>query len=138
MSGYHPIADGLPRVANRRAMLDPVEPKLFFPVFDTAFEAMDECGGLAAFRQLGRHVLIALDGTEYFRSNDIRCSNCSTRARSGGKTEYFHTFLSATMVAPGHNRVVSLPPEFISPQGSLQWQNVQRKRQRRSRQLNAN
>jgi hypothetical protein len=70
---------GIPGGNHSRVMLDPVEPKLF-PVFETAFEAMDECGGLDAFRQLGGHVLIALDGTEYFRSNDIRCGNCSRRA----------------------------------------------------------
>ena len=92
---------------------------------------MDECGGLDAFRQLGGHVLIALDGTEYFRSNDIRCGNCSRRARSGGKTEYFHTFLSATMVAPGHNRVVSLPPEFISPQDGSEKQDCESRAARR-------
>ena len=122
---------GIPCDNHIRAMLDPVEPKLFFPVFDTAFEAMDECGGLEAFRQLGGHVLIALDGTEYFRSNDIRCGNCSRRARSGGKTEYFHTFLSATMVAPGHNRVVSLPPEFISPQDGSEKQDCESRAARR-------
>jgi len=122
---------GIPCDNHIRAMLDPVEPKLFFPVFDTAFEAMDECGGLDAFRQLGGHVLIALDGTEYFRSNDIRCGNCSRRARSGGKTEYFHTFLSATMVAPGHNRVVSLPPEFISPQDGSEKQDCESRAARR-------
>jgi hypothetical protein len=44
---------GIPCDNHIRAMLDPVEPKLFFPVFNTAFEAMDECGGLDAFRQLG-------------------------------------------------------------------------------------
>lgn len=122
---------GIPCDNHIRAMLDPVEPKLFFPVFDTAFEAMDECGGLDAFRQLGGHVLIALDGTEYFRSNDIRCGNCSRRARSRGKTEYFHTFLSATMVAPGHNRVVSLPPEFISPQDGSEKQDCESRAARR-------
>jgi len=122
---------GIPCDNHIRAMLDPVEPKLFFPVFDTAFEAMDECGGLDAFRQLGGHLLIALDGTEYFRSNDIHCGNCSTRARSGGKTEYFHTYLSATMVAPGHNRVVSLPPEFISPQDGSEKQDCESRAARR-------
>jgi hypothetical protein len=88
---------GIPCDNHIRAMLDPVEPKLFFPVFNTAFEAMDECGGLDAFRQLGGHVLIALDGTEYFRSNDIHCGNCSTRARSGGPnifTRFFRPPLS--------------------------------------------
>ena len=71
---------------------------------------------LAAFRRLDGHVLIALDGTEYFKSYKVHCSHCSHRLRKNEKTEYFHTFLGATLVAPGHQRVVPLPPEFITPQ----------------------
>ena len=39
----------------------------------------------------------------------------STRKRGKDKTEYFHALLAATLVAPGHNRVVPLEPEFIVP-----------------------
>src|SRR6516164_1647755 len=64
----------------------------------------------------GDHVLIALDGTEYHRSTKLHCACCSTRERSGGTTEYFHTLVAATLVAPGHSRVVPLEPEFVVPQ----------------------
>jgi len=77
-----------------RAMLDPVDPKSFFPVFHTAFKALEEGGGLKDFRRLNGHVLIAFDGTEYFRSDVISCCNCSRRERKGGKAEYFHCFRS--------------------------------------------
>jgi hypothetical protein len=33
--------------------------------------------------------------------------------------------LSATIVAPGHNRVVSLPPEFIAPQDGSEKQDCE-------------
>ena len=50
-----------------RDMLDPAELALLDPVFAETLAAL-ECtaGGLASFRRLGNHVLIALDGTEYF------------------------------------------------------------------------
>ena len=51
-----------------RAMLDPVDPALFFPVFTDVMGARERSGGLAEFRRLQGRVLIALDGTEYFRS----------------------------------------------------------------------
>jgi len=73
----------------------------------------DRSGGLAAFRRLGSHVVIALDGTEYHRSTRIHCPNCSRRTRKGQPTEHFHTLLCATIVAPGHAQVVPLEPEFI-------------------------
>jgi hypothetical protein len=122
---------GIPCDNHIRALLDPVDPKQFFPVFDAALDAMEQPGRLAAFRRLNGRVLIAFDGTEYFRSNEIHCPNCSRRARSGGKTEYFHTLLSATVVAPGHNRVVSLPPEFVAPQDGSEKQDCESRAARR-------
>ena len=114
-----------------RAMLDPVAPARFNPLFDDALAALERSDGLKAFRRLGRHVLIALDGTEYFRSAKLHCQHCSTRARAGGKTEYFHSLLAATLVAPGHNRVVPLAPEFIVPQDGHDKQDCESRAVRR-------
>jgi hypothetical protein len=61
-------------------------------------------------------VLIALDGTKYHVSSKVHCQQCSTRKRGKDKTEHFHALVSATLVAPEHNRVVPLEPEFIVPQ----------------------
>jgi hypothetical protein len=47
-------------------------------------------GGLQAFRRLGGHVLIALDGTESFTFRKLHCPQCSQRRRSDGGLEYFH------------------------------------------------
>lgn len=99
-----------------RDMLDGVPPESFYPLFGAALDALDRGGGLAAFRRLGEHVLIAFDGTEYFRSAKLNCPCCSTRKRGSGKIEYFHAVVAATLVAPGHNWVVPLQPEFIVPQ----------------------
>jgi hypothetical protein len=108
--------NGIPTDNHVRAMLDPVSPDTFHPVFGTMLEEIDLADRLAPFRRLGGHTLIALDGTEYLTSSKIHCSNCSQRRRSNGGTEYFHTMLSATLVAPGHREVVPLAPEFIAPQ----------------------
>ncbi len=116
-----------------RDMLDPVSPALLHPVFADVLTALDRSGGLAAFRRRGRHVLIAFDGTEYFCSKEISCEHCSTRERGKdknktkgtGKTEYFHTALCATIVAPGHNHVVPLQPEFIRPQDGAEKQDCE-------------
>jgi hypothetical protein len=114
-----------------RAMLDPVPATAFEPLFDTALDGLERAGGLDAFRRLGGHVLIALDGTEYFRSARLRCRNCSTRARAGGKTEHFHCLLAATLVAPDHRRVVPLAPEFIVPQDGRDKQDCESRAARR-------
>jgi hypothetical protein len=97
------------------ALLDPAPPALLDPVFADVMTQLEQSGGLQAFRRLGDHVLIALDGSEYFCSGKIACPQCSTRRRSNGHVECFHRMLAATLVAPGHNHVVPLEPEFIVP-----------------------
>ncbi len=99
-----------------RLLLDSVPPQQLFPMFSDMLAALVAGGGLAPFQRLGGHVLIALDGTEYFHSQKLSFPNCSSRARANGNTEHFHQMVSAAMVAPGHDRALPLEPEFITPQ----------------------
>jgi hypothetical protein len=106
----------IPTDPHIRNMLDGILPNHFDSMFATTVKMMDENSSLMPFRRLGDHVLIALDGTEYFQSYDIHCHNCSHRKRKNEKTQYFHTFLGATIVAPRQKHAIPLPPEFIVPQ----------------------
>jgi hypothetical protein len=121
----------IPGDSQIRAKLDPVEPSQFHPMFDDVLNELKRSGGSEAFRRLGNHVLIALDGTQYHSSYNVRCDNCSTRRHSDGKTEYHHGLLAATLVAPGHNRVVPLIPEFIVPQDGHDKQDCESRAVRR-------
>jgi len=114
-----------------RAMLDGVPSDHFDGLFAGIVHSMDERGGLEAMRRLGGRVLIALDGSEHFCSRKVSCPQCSTRQRSDGQTEYFHTFLGATMVAPGHKTVLPLPPEFIRPQDGAAKQDCENRAAKR-------
>jgi hypothetical protein len=109
-----------------RDMLDPASPALLHPVFGEAVDQLGRIdGGLDVFRRLGGRVLIALDGTEYHCSRTIHCPHCSTRLRGKGETEYFHAMLAATLVAPGHDKVIPLEPEFIVPQDGAEKQDCE-------------
>jgi len=99
-----------------RAMLDGTPTDHFDSVFATIVRDLDERGGLRSLRSLDGRALIALDGSEHFCSRKVSCPHCSSRKRADGETEYFHTFLGATLVAPGHKTVLPLPPEFVRPQ----------------------
>src|SRR3954467_6399725 len=123
--------DKIPSDNHIRALLDPVSPDHFHPVFAEVVAELEGSGGLEAFRQLGGHVLIALDGTEYHVSNKVHCQQCSTRKRGKDKTEHFHAMLSATIVAPDHTRVVPLEPEFIVPQDGHEKQDCESRAVRR-------
>ena len=78
-------------------MLDGAPIDRFDSVFATIVRDLEERGGLRLLRSPDGLTLIALDGSEHF-----------------------HTFLGATRVAPGHETVVPLPPEFV-----LVWHGVQ-------------
>jgi hypothetical protein len=106
-----------------RLMLDGASPAAFDALFGQAIAA---AGPMEPFQCLGGRRLIALDGTEYFRSRKIHCEQCLTRKRSDGGTEYCHSFLGATLVAPGHTQVMPLPPEFIVSQDGAEKQDCER------------
>jgi hypothetical protein len=103
----------IPSENHIRSLLDAVAPERLQPCFDQVLAQMQQQGGLSHFHRLDGRVLIALDGTEYFCSEKRSCPHCLTRKRSNGKTESYHALLAATVVAPGHNRTLSLMPEFI-------------------------
>lgn len=109
-----------------RTMLDGAEPTAFDGLFYDALATLAAGDALERFLRVDGRPLIALDGTEYFASRKIHCACCSTRRRSDGGTEYFHSFLGASVVAPGHQQVLPLPPEFIIPQDGAQKQDCER------------
>ena len=106
-----------------RLMLDGAPTAAFDSLFMKAIETPEV---LAPFKRLGGRVLIALDGTEHHCSRKVHCARCSTRKRADGGTEYFHSFLGASIVAPGHQHVLPLPPEFIVPQDGAEKQDCER------------
>jgi hypothetical protein len=115
-----------------RDMLDPASPALLHPAFAAIVEQLRRInGGLDVFRRLGGRVLIALDGTEYHGSRKIHCAHCSTRVRGQGGIEYHHSMLAATLVAPGHDKVVPLEPAFIVPQDGAEKQDCENRAAKR-------
>ncbi len=107
-------------------MLDPVHPWHLQGCLDAAVAALRDHGGLKGFQRLGERTLIALDGTEYFWSHKLGCPHCQTRKRANGKTEYYHSMLAATVVAPGHAMVLPLMPEFIVKPDGAEKQDCER------------
>jgi hypothetical protein len=121
-----------------RSMLDPVHPSHLQSSFDQVVATLRARGGMKDFERLGGRALIALDGTEYFCSQKLGCPLCQTRQRSNGTTDFYHSirsreasrlgslWLAATLVAPGHNMVAPLMPEFIARQDGAEKQDCER------------
>jgi len=108
--------DKIPSDNHIRNLMDVVAPSRVFPVFHYILAGIKDAGQLDAFRSYNDNLLCALDGTQYFSSNKIHCENCSSKEHQNGTVTYFHTAITPVFVAPGNNKAISLPPEFIVPQ----------------------
>jgi hypothetical protein len=115
----------LPSDNQIRNLLDPLEPEHLFPVFAQVCTRLAESGELQAFRSYRDHLLIILDGTQYFSSKEIHCENCSHHTH-GDETTYFHAVITPVIAAPGNSRVIALEPEFIVPQDGYEKQDCER------------
>lgn len=108
--------DEIPCDNHIRDLMDEVEPAKVYPVFHYILNGIEESGYLDAFRSYDNNLLCALDGTYFFSSDKIHCQNCSTKEHKNGTTTYSHSAITPVFVAPGQSKVISLPPEFITPQ----------------------
>ena len=71
---------------------------------------------MAKFRFLDGYYLMALDGTEYFSSQQVHCSGCLEKHHRNGQVTYHHQMLGAAIVRPGCKDVIPLMPEPIVQQ----------------------
>jgi len=75
-----------------RDMLDPIRPEHFYPEFQVLLETVQARGYLDAYRVLDqRYLLISLDGTQFFSSYSIECSQCTHRKRRNGQIQHYHS-----------------------------------------------
>lgn len=108
-----------------RDILDGVQPQTVFPVFHFITEKANAFGYLDSFRSYHDNLLCALDGTQYFSSKTIHCENCSTKEHKDGSITYSHTAITPVFIKPGCNKVITLPPEFITPQDGHEKQDCE-------------
>jgi hypothetical protein len=109
-----------------RTLLDPIAPSHLDAGFVEVFKGLEQHRLLAHFRVLGDQLLVALDGTHYFSSKALHCSNCLTRQLTNGQTLYYHAAITPVIVCPGPSQVIALPPEYIMPQDGHAKQDCER------------
>lgn len=117
----------LPSDNHIRNHLDAVDPRLLQPVFHGTAQYLYDSKELERFRSLGGTLLVALDGTGYFRSESIHCPQCSLTQPKGKPTVYSHTVVMAAIVAPGIPHVIPLEPEFVVPQDGADKQDCEQR-----------
>lgn len=106
----------IPSVEQIRNILDRIPSSSLSGVFEQVYAQLHACGYLSRFEALDGHLLVALDGTEYYSSQRIGCPCCSQRKARNGFVTYSHKAILPTIVSPHQAAVVSLAPVFITPQ----------------------
>jgi hypothetical protein len=99
-----------------RNILDLLVAKIFNIVFERVYQFLQQGKHLKIYERLGGNLLICLDATEYYSSSKISCPCCSSRTHKNGKVTYSHSAILPVIAAPNCAQVISLAPEFITPQ----------------------
>lgn len=110
--GVHQI----PSDAQVRNLLDPIPPETLFPLMAGIGDTLYDLGHLNSYRSVGNTLLVAFDGTDFFSSENIFCSCCTQSEHKNGSIRYRHIAVTPVIVAPGHEKVITLSPEFVTPQ----------------------
>jgi hypothetical protein len=108
-----------------RTLLDAVEPAAVYPLFDFVFDGFQHSRVIDSFRTADNRLLLALDGTQYFSSQNIHGPCCSCKTHSNGKVSYSHTVVTPVLVKPGSDKVIPLAPEFVRPQDGHEKQDCE-------------
>jgi len=108
-----------------RNLLDPIAPAQLQAPYWPIFAELRAAGVLARYRSFAGNWLCALDGTAYFASTAIQCPRCNVRLVNG-QAHYAHTAITPVLVAPGEAHVITLEPEFITPQDGQEKQDCER------------
>lgn len=99
-----------------RNLMDEIDPSYIYEMFNFILDGLNSSGYLDEFRSFNNNLLVALDGTRYYSSNSIHCVNCSQTHHKNEEITYSHSAVLATVIKPGFNKVISLIPEYITPQ----------------------
>lgn len=116
----------IPCDTQMRTILDDVDPERLRPVYKDVFQEMQRGKVLAEYRVLGGYYLLSLDGTGYFSSKQIHCSDCLVKKLKNGEIIYHHQMLGAAIIHPNLKTVIPLMPEPIIKQDGVEKNDCER------------
>jgi len=103
----------IPSDTNMRTTLDEVNLAFLERVFTKVLAKLQRGKGLEDMMFYEGYYLISNDGTGYFSSETIHCSQCLKKTNRSGDTVYTHQFLGSCIVHPDKRVVIPLCPEPI-------------------------
>ncbi len=105
-------------------LLDPLSERELSEPFWAIHNKLEDAGCLNNYRSVGGTHLVSLDGTQHHSSQKVHCEQCRVTIR-GERAYYGHPVLLAMISAPDQEQVISLEPEFITPQDGHEKQDCE-------------
>ena len=100
-----------------RTRLDAVDPKFLRAPFHTLLGNLEQSGLMEPFTFLNGCYLMAVDGTNVFRSDCRHSEACLVKTdKKTGKKTYYQQMLQGALIHPDRKEVLPLPPEMIIKQ----------------------
>jgi hypothetical protein len=91
----------IPSTPQMRNILDKLLAQQLFVVFTWVYQALQKGGYLTPFHCLDNHLLVTLDGTQYYSSSKLHCEKCSSRTHKTGAVTYSHVRLYLSLLLQG-------------------------------------
>ncbi|MBF0502044.1 MAG: hypothetical protein HQM09_18030, partial [Candidatus Riflebacteria bacterium] len=105
-----------PKESQFRRLIDPVDPENIQQASTLCIKKLQRSHHWKKFNCLdGRHAVL-MDGTEYFRSENVHCDHCLEFHHRDGRVDYAHQAVEAVMIHPEHSEVIPLRAEEICRQ----------------------
>lgn len=102
----------VPSDTQMREILDGIDIEPLNEAFADLFWEVQRGGELKKWLFDGKYYLLAIDGSGYFCSDKISCSQCLVR-KKGGKNQFYHQVVAAVLVHPETKQVLPLAVEPI-------------------------
>jgi len=111
----------IPSAEQIRNLLDPVAEESLEEAFWALWAKIKGREEVEMYRKELGSFLVSVDGTAHHHSQSIHCGQCR-RIERRGRVHYEHQVLMAVVCAPEQKVVLSLAPEFITPQDGAKKQ----------------
>lgn len=106
----------IPSDTQMRTILDEVLPGFIRRPFRSIFHQLQRSKVLKKMLCLGEYLLLAIDGTGIYSSENIGADYCLTKEKRSGKLEYHLQMVTGAFVSPDCKEVLPLCPEPIRRQ----------------------
>ncbi len=103
----------IPENTQLRSIVDHVDSEYLRPVFKEFLARLQRAKYLESYYFLEGKYLCDIDGTQFFGSNKVGCTQCLTTNHGNGDVTYSHKVLQGAIVHPDMKPVIPLMPEQI-------------------------